>query len=141
MASALPTPACQGRISGRISKDIRGAMFMPLHGTCLSGTDIRSDIRGYPTISYAFRTTRQGNSWGLPRGPGRERPWNQGLQRTTHTRARAHTSAGRVRDGRVSGCISHLSDSDGGEFNLTRPRGGVGGRLRFFGYESLQGRP
>ena len=71
MASSLPTPACQGRISGRISKDIRGAMFMPLHGTCLPGTDIRSDIRGYPTISYAFLTTRQGISWGLPRGPGR----------------------------------------------------------------------
>ena len=72
MTSSVPTPAYQGRISGRISTDIRGAMFMPLHGTCLPGTDIRSDIRGYPTISYAFRTTRQGNSWGLPRGPGRD---------------------------------------------------------------------
>ena len=41
----------------------------------------------------------------------------------------------------VSGCISNLSDSDGGEFNLTRPRGGVGGRLRLIGYESLQGQP
>ena len=26
----------------------------------------------------------------------------------------------------VSGCISNLSDSDGVEFNPTRPRGGVG---------------
>ena len=54
MTSPAPTPAYQGRISGRIPTDIRGAMFMPLHGTCLSGTDIRSDIRGYPKISWAF---------------------------------------------------------------------------------------
>ena len=51
MTSSVPNPACQGRISGRISADIRGAMFMPLRGTCLSGKDIRVDIRGYPKIS------------------------------------------------------------------------------------------
>ena len=77
MTSPEPNPACQGRVSGRVSMDTRGAMLVPRHGTCLSGTDIRSDIRGYPTVSYAFRTTRQGNPWGLPRGPGRSRLWNQ----------------------------------------------------------------
>ena len=51
MTSSVPNPACQGRISGRISADIRGAMFMPLRGTCLPGEDIRVGIHGYPEIS------------------------------------------------------------------------------------------
>ena len=51
MTSSVPNPVCQERICGRISADIRGAMFMPLRGTCLSGKDIRVDIRGYPKIS------------------------------------------------------------------------------------------
>ena len=51
MTSSVPNLACQGRVSGRISADIRGAMFMPLRGTCLSGKDIQVDIRGYPKIS------------------------------------------------------------------------------------------
>ena len=54
MTSSVTAPAYQGRISGRISTDIREAMFTSLHGTCLSGKDIRSDIHGYPRISWAF---------------------------------------------------------------------------------------
>ena len=51
MTPPVPNPACQVMISGRISADIRGAMFMPLRGTWLSGKDIQVDIRGYPKIS------------------------------------------------------------------------------------------
>ena len=50
MTSAVPTPAYHGKISGWVSKDIRGAMFMPLHGTCVSGADIREGSRGYPQL-------------------------------------------------------------------------------------------
>ena len=71
MASSVTAPAYQGRISGSISTDIREAMFMSLHGTCLSGKDIRSDIHGYPRISWAFVKKRRDISGGLPRGPGR----------------------------------------------------------------------
>ena len=71
MASSVTNPACQGRISGRISTDIRGAMFMSIHGTCMSGKDIRLDIHGYPKISPAFVKKRRDTSGGLPGGPGR----------------------------------------------------------------------
>ena len=73
MTSPEPNSAYEGRVSGRVSTDTRGAIVMPRHGTCLPGTGIREGIHGYlrSDVHAASRNllTWDGYPGGYPRIP------------------------------------------------------------------------
>ncbi len=69
MASPHDEPAYEGRISGRISADIREPRSESVLGTRKLGWDIQSDPRGYPTDIVDKNLDLDETSYGPVRGP------------------------------------------------------------------------